>query len=149
MINDIKNNTISEALAKQKLNALNEIKKAETKNKRPINGQKVLLNLFEDLVEAIFNNKIVNEDNNKIVTEDNNKIVSEDNNKVVNEDNNKIVTKDNNKILTEDNNVNNDNDDNDDDDNDDNDEITVKEINNNFKKIDETKSFKDQIDMLK
>ena len=58
------------------------------------------------------------------------------------------MTKDNNKILTEDNNVNNDNDDNDDD-NDDNDEITVKEINNNFKKIDETKSFKDQIDMLK
>ena len=31
LINDIKNNTISEALAKQKLNALNEIKKAETK----------------------------------------------------------------------------------------------------------------------
>ena len=27
MINNIKNNTISEALAKQKLNALNEIKK--------------------------------------------------------------------------------------------------------------------------
>ena len=140
MINNIKNNTISEALAKQKLNALNEIKKAETKNKRPINGQKVLLNLFEDLVEAIFNNKIVNEDNNKIVNKDNNKFV--------NEDNNKIVTKGNNKILTEDNNVDNDNDDNDDD-NDDNDEITVKEINNDFKKIDETKSFKDQIDMLK
>ena len=32
LVNDIKNNTISEALAKQKLNALNEIKKAETKN---------------------------------------------------------------------------------------------------------------------
>ena len=72
MINDIKNNTISEALAKQKLNALNEIKKAETKNKRLINGQKILLNLFDDLIEAIFNiNKIVNEDNNKIVNEDN------------------------------------------------------------------------------
>ena len=72
LINDIKNNTISEALAKQKLNALNEIKKAETKNKRLINGQKILLNLFDDLIEAIFNiNKIVNEDNNKIVNEDN------------------------------------------------------------------------------
>ena len=152
MINNIKNNTTSEALAKQKLNALNEIKKAETKNKRLINGQKVLVNLFEDLVEAIFNNKLVNEDNNKIATEYNNKIVNEDNNKIVNEDNNKIVTKDNNKVLTEDNNVNDDNDDNDDynddDDNDDNDEITVKEINNNFKKIDKTKSFKYQIDML-
>ena len=40
LINDIKNNAISEALAKQKLNALNEIKKAETKNKRLINGKK-------------------------------------------------------------------------------------------------------------
>ena len=70
MINDIKNNKISWALAKQKLNALNEIKKAETKNK--LNGQKILLNLFDDLVEVIFNNnKIVNEDNNKIVNEDN------------------------------------------------------------------------------
>ena len=38
LISDIKNNAISEALAKQKLNALNEIKKAETKNKRPIKG---------------------------------------------------------------------------------------------------------------
>ena len=43
LVNDIKNNTISEALAKQKLNALNEIKKAETKNKRLINGQIILL----------------------------------------------------------------------------------------------------------
>ena len=49
MIHDIKNNTISEALAKQKLSALNEIKKAETKNKRLMNGQKILLNLFDDL----------------------------------------------------------------------------------------------------
>ena len=38
-INNIKNNTISEADAKKK-NALNEIKKAEIKNKRLINGQK-------------------------------------------------------------------------------------------------------------
>ena len=109
LINDIKNNTISEALARQKLNALNEIKKTETKNKRLINGQKILLNLFDDLIEAIFNNN---------------------NNKIVNEDNN-------------------DNDNDDDDDDDDNDETIVKEMNNNFKKIDETKSFEDQIDIFK
>ena len=54
MINNIKNNTISEALAKQKLDALNEIRKVETKNKRLINGQKILLSLFDDLVEAIY-----------------------------------------------------------------------------------------------
>ena len=49
--------------------------------------------------------------------------------------------------MNEDNNVNGD--DNDNDDSDDDDDITVKGINNNFKKIDETKSFKDQIDILK
>ena len=56
MINNIKNNTISEADTKKKINELNEIKKADTKNKRLINGQKILLSLFDDLVEAIFNN---------------------------------------------------------------------------------------------
>ena len=40
LINDIKNNTISEALAKQKLNPLNEIKKVETKYKRLIMDKK-------------------------------------------------------------------------------------------------------------
>ena len=54
LVNDIKNNTISEALAKQKLNALNKIKKAETKNKRLINGQKILLKLSDDLLETIY-----------------------------------------------------------------------------------------------
>ena len=57
LINNIKNNTISEALAKQKLDALNEIKKAEIKNKRLISSQKKLLNLFDDLLEATFNKK--------------------------------------------------------------------------------------------
>ena len=62
MINNIKNNAISEALAKQKLDALNEIRKVETKNKRLINGQKILLSLFDDLVEVIFNNNNNNND---------------------------------------------------------------------------------------
>ena len=123
MINAIKNNAISEANAKKKINELHEIKKIEIKGKRLINGQKILLNLFDDLIETIFsNNKIVNEDNNKIVNEDNN---ANDN-------------------------YNDNGDDYDDDYNSDNyDENTVKEINNNFKKIDETKSFEDQIDALK
>ena len=63
------------------------------------------------------------------------------------------MKEDNNEIVKDDNNVNDNDidDDNDDDnyDNNDDDEITVKEINNNFKKIDETKSFEDQIDILK
>ena len=42
LVNNIKNNTISEAHAKQKLNALNEIKKAEIKGTHLISGQKKL-----------------------------------------------------------------------------------------------------------
>ena len=65
MINNIKNNTISEGLAKRKVDALNEIKKLETKNKSLINGQKILLSLFHDLVEAIFNNNNNNRSESK------------------------------------------------------------------------------------
>ena len=73
MINNIKNNTISEADAKQKLNALDEIKKADIKNKRLISSQKKFLNLFDDLLEAIFNNnKSMNEDDNASVNENEN-----------------------------------------------------------------------------
>ena len=73
MVNDIKNNTISEALVKQKLNVLNKIKKAETKNKRLINGQKTLVKLFDDLVETIYFVKKENNNNNKNGNENENK----------------------------------------------------------------------------
>ena len=89
--------------------------------------------MFDELLKAIFNN-------NKIVKEDNNKIVKEDNNKTVKEDNNVNDNYDNDDDYE---------DDYDDYDSDNDDEITVKGINNNFKKIDETKSFKDQINILK
>ena len=72
MINNIKNNTISEADAKQKLNALDKIKKVKTKNKRLINGQKILLSLFDDSVEAISNN-----DNNKSENKNDNESVND------------------------------------------------------------------------
>ena len=110
MINNIKNNTISEALAKQKVDALNEIRKAETKHKRLINGQIILISLFNDLVEVIFNN---NNNNNYVsVNKDDN------NNESVNDD-------------------------------DDDDYYIIKHLNNCFKTIDETKSFKEQIETLK
>ena len=115
LINNIKNNTISEALAKQKLDALNEIRKVETKNKRLINGQKILLSLFDDLVEAISNNK-----NNR--NENKNDNVSLNDNESVN-----------------DNDVNDDDDDDDDDVNDHDDYYIIKQLNNYFKIIDETK----------
>ena len=53
MINDIKNNTISEADNKKKINELNETKNVETKGKRLIKSQEKLLSLFDDLVKAI------------------------------------------------------------------------------------------------
>ena len=72
LVNNIKNNTISEPPAKQKLHALNKIKKEETKYRRLINGQKILLELFDDLVETAYfvkkennNNVSVNENENK------------------------------------------------------------------------------------
>ena len=47
LINNIKNNIISEIHAKVNLNALNEIKKTEIKNKRLISNQKKLLVFFQ------------------------------------------------------------------------------------------------------
>ena len=87
MFNNIKNNAISEAATKKKINELNEIKNVETKGKRLIDSQKPLLKLFDDL-KTIFdnnNNKIVNEDNNKSGNEDNN-VDDNDNNNESDED---------------------------------------------------------------
>ena len=126
MVKDIKNNTNnSEALAKQKLNAQNEIKKAETKNKRLINGKKILLSLTDDLIETIFNN---NNNNN------NNSNNNSSNNNNNNENHNESV---------KDNDVNDDNDDHDEE------YYKIKQINNWFKTIDKTKSFEQQTEILK
>ena len=48
MVNDIKDNTISEIDAKKRLNTLNIIKNSEIKHRRLIPGQKELLKLFDD-----------------------------------------------------------------------------------------------------
>ena len=150
LINNIKNNTISEADAKKKINVLNEIKKAETKNKRLINGQKNLLNLSNDLLEAIFNNnKSVNKNDNVRANENDNVSVNENDNISVNENDNVSVNENDNVSVNE-----NDNDDNDNDNESDNDyeryqDHKIKQLHNYFKGIDETKSFEEQIEMLK
>ena len=61
MINNIKNNTISELLAKENLNILNELKKAEVKSKRLWSSQKELINFFKNLLDIIL---IENNNNN-------------------------------------------------------------------------------------
>ena len=87
-------------LLKKTLNALNEIKKAEIKNKRLIPKQQHLLNFFDNLLDT---------------------------------------------ILTENNNNNNSNNNNDNNEND----YKIKQLNDYFKMIYESKSFEDQINLLK
>ena len=105
MINNIKNNTISEPDTKKKINELNKIKKAEIKGKRLIKNQKKLLSLFDNL-KTIFNNNN-NSNNNE----------SDSNNKNENE----------------------------------NDEYyyEIRQLNDWFKTIDQTKSLEEQIELLK
>ena len=58
LVNNIRNNTISEISAKKGLNTLNEIKNAEIiKYKRCTSEQKKLLNLFNDLLHTILTDK--------------------------------------------------------------------------------------------
>ena len=129
MVNSIKNNTISEALAKQKLNALDEIKKAEIKNKRLITSKKKLLNLFDELSKSIFNNnKSMNEDDNVSVNESNNVSVNENDNDNENESESESDNESENG---------------------DEQYYKIKQSNNWFKTIDETKSFEEQIEILK
>ena len=130
MISNIKDNTISEADTKIKIDKLNETKKLETKGKRLIKNQEKLLILFDDLVEAISNNNNSNNSNSSNIN--NNKSDSE------------IVNKDKNKNESE-----NEGGNESENENHDVQYYEIKQINNIFKKIDETKPFEDKIDILK
>ena len=121
MINNIKSNTISKANAKKKINELNKIKEVETKGRRLIDSQKTLLSLFDDL-KTIFNN---NNNSNNNESDSNNKNENEKENETENENENENENES------------------------DDGQYYLEQINNNFKNIDETKSFKDQIDALK
>ena len=131
--NTISDNTISEAHAKQKLNALNEITKAEIKYKRLISGQKKLLNLFDELLEAIFNNNNNNSNGN--------------NNSNNNNNNNNSNNSNSNNYKGESDNGNESESDND---NESGDEqyYKKKQLNNYFKAIDKAKSFEEKIQIL-
>ena len=119
LISNIKNNTISERDAKEKLNALDVIRKVETKSKRLISSQTVLLNLFDDLLNTVFNNDDDDDDDD----DDDNESVNH--NESVNESENK------NK------NVN------------DYESHKIRQINKWFKTIGKTKSFEELIEILK
>ena len=67
MVNNIKNNTISEIDAKKDLNKLNEIKNVETiKYKKPTPVHKELLNLFNDLFDIILTEKTLESKSKKV-----------------------------------------------------------------------------------
>ena len=58
MVNNIRNNIISEINVKQDLNVLNEIKNVEIiKYKKRTTGHKKLLNLLNDLLDITLTNK--------------------------------------------------------------------------------------------
>ena len=70
MVNNIKNNTISEIDAKKDLNTLNEIKNVETiKYKKCTPAHKELLNLFNDLLDIILTDKTLMSSKEKIEKE--------------------------------------------------------------------------------
>ena len=97
MVNNINKNTISEILSRKDLNALNEIKSAEIKNKRLIPKQKELLNLFDDLLDTILtenknNNNDTNTNNNTTTTNSNNGNENELENENENENENEMET---------------------------------------------------------
>ena len=85
LINNIKNNTISETDVKIKINELNKIKEVETKGKRFIDSQQKLLSLFDDL-KTIFNS---NNKSNNNKSDSNNKNERKNENENENEDENK------------------------------------------------------------
>ena len=80
LVNNIKNNTISEIDAKKRLNTLNIIKNSEIKYKRLIPGQKELLNLFNDLSDIILTDKTLmssKDENEKLKEEKENENLKE------------------------------------------------------------------------
>ena len=126
MVNNIRNNTISEISAKKSLNTLNEIKNAEIiKHKRYIPKQKELLNLFDDLLDAILTDKAL--------------MSSKDENENENE-NEKKKKKENEKKRGKENENQNENDK----------KLIIKELNDCLDEIiDKSKSFEDQIKSIR
>ena len=135
MVNNIRNNTISEISAKKGLNKLNEIKNAGIiKYKKRTPKQKKLLNLFNDLLDVILTDKTLKSKSQK----DKTLMSLKDENKNKNENKNE-----NDKTLMSS---------NDDDYNEnENDKAIIIKQSNDFldKIIDKSKSFEEPIESIK
>ena len=93
LVNNIRNNTISEISAKKGLNKLNEIKNAGIiKYKKRTPKQKELLNLFNDLLDTILTDKTwkskCQKDKTLMSSKDEKENENEKQNKLLNNDNN-------------------------------------------------------------
>ena len=98
MVNNIRNNAISEIYAKKGINTLNEIKNAEIiKYKKRTPKHKELLNLFNDLLDTILIDKILmsskDENENEKENENDKTLMSS---KDKNEKQNKLLDNNNN-----------------------------------------------------
>ena len=140
LVNNIRNNTVSEISAKKGLNTLNEIKNIEIiKHKKCTPKRKELLNLFTDLLDVILTGKTL--------------MSSKDENEKEKENENDKTLMSSNEDDDENENYDDDDDDDDDDDermsqNEEN--IRMKNINDNLDEIiDKSKSFEDQIKSIK
>ena len=90
LVNNIRNNSISEIDAKKDLNTLNKIKNAEIIKYRKRNlGHKEILNLFNDLLNIILTDKtlISSKEENEELNENENENVNENENEIENDEN--------------------------------------------------------------
>ena len=140
MVNNIRNNTISEISAKKGLNKLNEIKNAGIiKYKKRTPKQKELLNLFNDLLDVILTDKTL------MSSKDKNENENQKENEKKNEKEKDNENENDKTWLSS----------NDDDDNENENEnhktlIIIKELNDALDKIiDKSKSFEEQIESIK
>ena len=137
MVNNIRNNTISEISAKKGLNKLNEIKNAGIiKYKKRTPKQKKLLNLFNDLLDVILTDKTLKSKSQK----DKTLMSLKDENKNKNENKNE-----NDKTLMSSN-----DDDYSENENENDKAIIIKQSNDFLDKIiDKSKSFEEPIESIK
>ena len=132
LVNNTRNNTISEISAKKGLNTLNEIKNAEIiKHKKCTPKQKELLNLFNDLLDVILTDEILmsskyeNENENDKPLTSSNEDDDENDNENKSEDDDETISQNEKNIR-------------------------IKNINDNLEQIiDKSKSFEDQIKSTK
>ena len=132
MADSINKNRISEILARKNLNALNELKNTEIKNKRLISRQKELLNLFSNLLDAI---STENKNNNNNTNNNSNNNNSSSSTTINNNNNNENGRESENENENESENEN---------------ENQIKKLNDSVDKItDESKSSEEQIKLFK